>query len=102
MRWYHTAAALVLAAALAVPAAAGTFSHVPEEHWARPYIEKMSEEGIVRGIGGGEFGFLAAENGALESLRYCVYRDVPGEGVSGESEMGELDIFPLFRNGKGE
>lgn len=56
----------------------------------------------VRGIGGGEFGFLAAENGALESLRYCVYRDVPGEGVSGESEMGELDIFPLFRNGKGE
>ena len=55
MRWYHTAAALVLAAALAVPAAAETFSDVPEEHWARPYIEKMSEEGIVRGIGGGRF-----------------------------------------------
>ena len=29
----------------------------------------------VRGIGGGEYGFLAAENGELRSLRYCVYRE---------------------------
>lgn len=40
----------------------------------------------VRGIGGGEYGFLASENGLLKSLSYCIYRE----------KGDELVCCPLF------
>lgn len=44
----------------------------------------------VCGISGGRYGFLAAEDGLLESLHYGLFRE----------KEGELELFPLFRKGK--
>ena len=47
--------ALALSLGLAVPAWAATFSDVSETHWARPFVEEVSEAGIMKGTGNGQF-----------------------------------------------
>jgi hypothetical protein len=36
-------------------ASQGVFSDVPPEHWAKTYIERLAEKGLVGGVGGGRF-----------------------------------------------
>lgn len=55
-------------------------------------LSRCSNVYPVLGIGGGEYGFLAAEKGRLESLCYGVYRE------KGE----ELELSDLFRSVKQE
>lgn len=47
--------ALALSLGLAVPAWAAEFSDVPETHWARPFVDEVSEAGIMKGTGNGQF-----------------------------------------------
>jgi hypothetical protein len=47
--------ALALSLGLAVPAWAATFSDVSETHWARPFVDEVSEAGIMKGTGNGQF-----------------------------------------------
>lgn len=48
--------------------------------------ERCSNLYPVRGICGGEYGFLVSEHGLLQSLRYGIYRE----------EEGQLELFSLF------
>lgn len=52
-----TALSLCLCLGLSAPAlAAGpTFTDVPANHWAYASVEKMADEGVMTGIGGGKF-----------------------------------------------
>ena len=48
--------ALALSASLTVPALAATsFSDVPTTAWYHPYVTELAEEGIIGGIGNGQF-----------------------------------------------
>lgn len=48
--------ASVMAVSMVVPVqAADTFKDVPRSHWAHDAIEKMADEGIVSGVGNGNF-----------------------------------------------
>ncbi len=56
-KWCARAGALVLVLSLALPAGAApsSFLDVPEGHWAYPYVQSMSGQGIVSGVGDGLF-----------------------------------------------
>lgn len=47
--------ALILSLVLPAGAAGVSFRDVPEEHWAYPYVQSMSDQGIVSGVGEGLF-----------------------------------------------
>lgn len=55
---FSTALALGLALGLSTPtlAAGSTFTDVPENHWAYPYVSQAVEEGWITGYGNGTFG----------------------------------------------
>lgn len=46
---------LSIAATLAVPADAGYFKDVPEDHWAKSYIDDAAARGYVNGVGDGRY-----------------------------------------------
>lgn len=52
-----TALSLCLCLGLSTPAlaAGATFTDVPANHWAYASVEKMADEGVMTGIGGGKF-----------------------------------------------
>lgn len=63
------ALALALSIGLAIPAlAASTFSDVPENNWAYPYIEKAAENGWISGYTDGRFG----PNDKVTYAQFCV------------------------------
>lgn len=51
------ALSLTLSASMILPAGAvgNTFSDVPQDHWANPYVEAMTQKGVVTGVGNGRF-----------------------------------------------
>lgn len=51
--------------------------------------ERCSNLYPVRGLGGGEYGFLVSEHRLLQSLKYGIYRE----------KEEELTLFPLFPHG---
>ena len=46
---------LALSLALPASAAAPSFPDVPQDYWGRPYIQEMTQKGVVTGVGGGLF-----------------------------------------------
>jgi hypothetical protein len=60
---------------------ASSFTDVPTDHWANPFIEYAVEKGIINGVGGGKFEPNAAVTGAQASKMLLV---ALGYGVKGE------------------
>ncbi|NLJ61428.1 MAG: S-layer homology domain-containing protein, partial [Firmicutes bacterium] len=54
-RYLPVVLSLLLVAALAVPAAAGPFSDVPENHWAYEAVKQLAAYGLVIGFPDGEY-----------------------------------------------
>lgn len=69
-KWMAGLLALALLATLVPAALAGSFSDVPQDHWAVGDIESMAEKGILKGYGGGLY---KPDNQvtALETLAIC-------------------------------
>ena len=76
------AAGLVLSAG----AAGGTFSDVPESHWAYAYVEEMAQRGVVSGVGGGGFD----PEGSVSTVQFAVMLTAAfcPESVSLNTELG--------------
>ena len=47
--------ALSVSMILSAGAAGATFTDVPQDHWANPYVEAMTQKGVVTGVGNGRF-----------------------------------------------
>lgn len=71
----RTAAALVLTASMVVGstavAGAANFSDVPTGHWAYSYVDKASRAGLVKGMGGTEYGVNSKLSAAQFSVMLC-------------------------------
>lgn len=64
------ALSLTLSASMILPAGAvgNTFSDVPQDHWANPYVEAMTQKGVVTGVGNGRFN----PDGNLSTAEFAV------------------------------
>ena len=51
------ALSLALSVSMILPAGAAgaAFTDVPQDHWANPYVEAMTQKGVVTGVGNGRF-----------------------------------------------
>ena len=82
------ALSLTLSASMILPAGAvgNTFSDVPQDHWANPYVEAMTQKGVVTGVGNGRFNpdgnLSTAEFAVMLTQAFCP------EAVAGPEEGG--------------
>ena len=82
------ALSLTLSASMILPAGAvgNTFSDVPQDHWANPYVEAMTQKGMVTGVGNGRFNpdgnLSTAEFAVMLTQAFCP------EAVAGPEEGG--------------
>lgn len=82
------ALSLTLSASMILPAGAvgNTFSDVPQDHWANPYVEAMTQKGVVTGVGNGRFNpdgnLSTAEFAVMLTQAFCP------EAVVGPEEGG--------------
>ena len=67
-------------------AVGNTFSDVPQDHWANPYVEAMTQKGVVTGVGNGRFNpdgnLSTAEFAVMLTQAFCP------EAVAGPEEGG--------------
>lgn len=64
------ALSLALSASMILPAGAAgaAFTDVPQDHWASPYVEAMTQKGVVTGVGNGRFN----PDGNLSTAEFAV------------------------------
>ena len=64
------ALSLALSVSMILPAGAAgaTFTDVPQDHWANPYVEAMTQKGVVTGVGNGRFN----PDGNLSTAEFAV------------------------------
>ena len=60
--------ALSVSMILSAGAAGATFTDVPQDHWANPYVEAMTQKGVVTGVGNGRFN----PDGNLSTAEFAV------------------------------
>ena len=64
------ALSLALSVSMILPAGAAgaAFTDVPQDHWANPYVEAMTQKGVVTGVGNGRFN----PDGNLSTAEFAV------------------------------
>lgn len=64
------ALSLALSVSMILPAGAAgaAFTDVPQNHWANPYVEAMTQKGVVTGVGNGRFN----PDGNLSTAEFAV------------------------------
>ena len=64
------ALSLALSVSMILPAGAAgaAFTDVPQDHWASPYVEAMTQKGVVTGVGNGRFN----PDGNLSTAEFAV------------------------------
>ena len=64
------ALSLALSVSMILPAGAAgaAFTDVPQDHWANPYVEVMTQKGVVTGVGNGRFN----PDGNLSTAEFAV------------------------------
>ena len=64
------ALSLALSVSMILPAGAAgaAFTDVPQDHWASPYVEAMTQKGVVAGVGNGRFN----PDGNLSTAEFAV------------------------------
>ena len=71
------ALSLALSVSMILPAGAAgaAFTDVPQDHWANPYVEAMTQKGVVTGVGNGRFNpdgnLSTAEFSAMLTQAFC-------------------------------
>ena len=82
------ALSLALSVSMILPAGAAgaAFTDVPQNHWANPYVEAMTQKGVVTGVGNGRFNpdgnLSTAEFAVMLTQAFCP------EAVAGPEEGG--------------
>ena len=80
------ALSLALSVSMILPAGAAgaTFSDVPQGHWAYDSVERMVQEGVMEGVGGGRFApdewLSTAEFSVMLTQAFCPEKISSGEG----------------------
>ena len=80
------ALSLALSVSMILPAGAAgaTFSDVPQGHWAYDSVERMVQEGVMEGVGGGRFApdewLSTAEFSVMLTQAFCPEKISGGEG----------------------
>ena len=91
------ALSLALSVSMILPAGAAgaAFTDVPQDHWANPYVEAMTQKGVVTGVGNGRFN----PDGNLSTAEFAGYLTDTTAGFSYADGSWDADVVtaPMTR-----
>ena len=88
------ALSLALSVSMILPAGAAgaAFTDVPQDHWASPYVEAMTQKGVVTGVGNGRFNpdgnLSTAEFAVMLTQAFCPKEVADLVGALSECRLG--------------